>query len=258
MYVGLPWIHERGQALARRRRSTAWPAIAGVELLTPRDRMATLVTFRIARLAGRRRGPRAGRADLRDRPDDPAARRDPDQRRLLQHRRRDRAVRRRRSSCSPPTRPRRCRQRRSLTILGQGVRDGPRPRGDPASPTEPARRRSPVEIRWRQFRNAPRPVVRAVLSEPDRRDRPRRRLSRLRRRDQPRRGAARRRPAVLFVARPRSSRSSSSTGSVVTYLVVPLPRGSGERGRRSAWSAALGLFAAVPIATSCSSSSSRS
>ena len=36
-------------------------------------------------------------------------------------------------------------------------------------------------------------------------------------------------------------------GSVVTYLVVPLPTGSGERGRRSAWSAALGFFAAVPI-----------
>jgi hypothetical protein len=29
---------------------------------------------------------------------------------------------------------------------------------------------------------------------------------------------------------------------------VPLPRGSGERATRTAWSAALGLFAAVPIA----------
>jgi hypothetical protein len=37
------------------------------------------------------------------------------------------------------------------------------------------------------------------------------------------------------------------TGSIVTYLVVPLPRGSGDRKRRSWWSAALGLFAAVPI-----------
>ncbi|HLX35587.1 MAG TPA: hypothetical protein VKR30_10160 [Candidatus Limnocylindrales bacterium] len=37
-------------------------------------------------------------------------------------------------------------------------------------------------------------------------------------------------------------------GSVVTYLVVPLPRGSGERSTRTAWSAALGLFAAIPIA----------
>jgi hypothetical protein len=37
-------------------------------------------------------------------------------------------------------------------------------------------------------------------------------------------------------------------GSVVTYLVVPQPTGSGTVARRSAWSAALGFFAAVPIA----------
>lgn len=47
-------------------------------------------------------------------------------------------------------------------------------------------------------------------------------------------------------------------GSLVTYLVVPQPGGSGtgsvpgsvpgSRGRRSVWSAALGFFAAVPIA----------
>jgi L-cysteine/cystine lyase len=47
MYVGLPWIHERGQAMARAA-ADRLAAIAGVELLTPRDRMATLVTFRIA------------------------------------------------------------------------------------------------------------------------------------------------------------------------------------------------------------------
>ena len=34
-------------------------------------------------------------------------------------------------------------------------------------------------------------------------------------------------------------------GSVVTWLIVPQP---GRPGRRSAWSAALGFFAAVPIA----------
>jgi L-cysteine/cystine lyase len=46
MYVGLPWIHARGTALAR---ATAerLTGISGVELLTPRERMATLVTFRI-------------------------------------------------------------------------------------------------------------------------------------------------------------------------------------------------------------------
>jgi hypothetical protein len=37
-------------------------------------------------------------------------------------------------------------------------------------------------------------------------------------------------------------------GSLVTYLVVPQPNGSGTARRRSRWSAALGFFAAVPIA----------
>lgn len=38
------------------------------------------------------------------------------------------------------------------------------------------------------------------------------------------------------------------SGSLVTYLVVPQPSGAGRPARRSGWSAALGLFAAVPIA----------
>jgi len=40
-------------------------------------------------------------------------------------------------------------------------------------------------------------------------------------------------------------------GSLITWLVVPLPRGSrdaGTRSTRTPWSAALGLFAAIPIA----------
>jgi hypothetical protein len=37
-------------------------------------------------------------------------------------------------------------------------------------------------------------------------------------------------------------------GSLLTWLVVPLPRGSGARAVRTPWSAALGLFAAIPIA----------
>jgi len=36
-------------------------------------------------------------------------------------------------------------------------------------------------------------------------------------------------------------------GSVFTWLVVTQPRGSGHATTRSAWSAALGFFAAVPI-----------
>ena len=37
------------------------------------------------------------------------------------------------------------------------------------------------------------------------------------------------------------------SGSVVTWLIVPQPRGSGTTTTRSAWSAALGFFAAVPV-----------
>lgn len=108
-----------------------------------------------------------------------------------------------------------------------------------------ARRRSWAEIRWRQFRNAPRPVVRAVLS------------SLL--------------VAIVLgavylaydVAISRGTRLAGGdlrvafvavyiavvllTGSVVTYLVVPQPTGSGTRTLRTPWSAALGFFAAVPI-----------
>ena len=47
MYIGLSWIHERGQAMAQAA-AERLAGIDGVELLTPRDRMATLVTFRIA------------------------------------------------------------------------------------------------------------------------------------------------------------------------------------------------------------------
>jgi L-cysteine/cystine lyase len=47
MFVGLPWVIDRGQALA----AAAFDRLAsipGVTMLTPRERMATLVTFRIA------------------------------------------------------------------------------------------------------------------------------------------------------------------------------------------------------------------
>jgi selenocysteine lyase/cysteine desulfurase len=47
MYVGLPWIHARGASLARAA-ADRLAGISGVALLTPRDQMATLVTFRIA------------------------------------------------------------------------------------------------------------------------------------------------------------------------------------------------------------------
>jgi hypothetical protein len=110
----------------------------------------------------------------------------------------------------------------------------------------PPKRRSWAEVRWRQFRGAPRPVVRAVASSL---------------------GVA----IVLAIAYVAYDvalgrgavlpggdlRTLAVTlyvvvvlmcGTVVTYLVVPQPTGSGSVARRSAWSAALGFFAAVPIA----------
>lgn len=112
--------------------------------------------------------------------------------------------------------------------------------------TGPPSRRSWWEVRWRQFRNAPRPVVRAV-------------------------GANLAVAAVLGivylaydVALTRGARLPGGDlralfvavdvllvlglGSLITYLIVPLPRGSGDRVTRTGWSAALGLFAAAPIA----------
>ena len=108
------------------------------------------------------------------------------------------------------------------------------------------RQRSWAEVRWRQFRHAPRPVVRAVLSSLV--------------------------VAVVLacayvaydVALSRGARPAGGdlrvlalagyallvlvAGTLITYLVVPQPTGSGTVRRRSAWSAALGFFAAVPIA----------
>jgi hypothetical protein len=110
----------------------------------------------------------------------------------------------------------------------------------------PVRRRSWAEVRWRQFRNAPRPVVRAVASSlvvavvlaagyvlydvalsrgvalPG--------------------GDLRMLAVTLYVV------LVLLIGSLVTWLLVPLPSGSARAARRTAWSAALGFFAAVPIA----------
>jgi hypothetical protein len=117
---------------------------------------------------------------------------------------------------------------------------------DGAAPPR-ARRRGFVEVRWRQFRNAPRPVVRAVASS----------LS----------------VAVVLgvlylaydVALERGAVLPGGdlrlaflagyvavvlvAGAVITLLVVPLPSGrAGAPRHRNPWSLALGLFAAVPIA----------
>lgn len=115
-----------------------------------------------------------------------------------------------------------------------------------ATPPGDVRQRGWAEVRWRQFRNAPRPVVRAVLSSLvvaivlavvylvyDVA------LSR---------GAALPGGDLRVLAVAVYIAAVLVVGTVVTYLVVPQPTGSGTVRRRSGWSAALGFFAAVPVA----------
>lgn len=110
----------------------------------------------------------------------------------------------------------------------------------------PVRQRGWAEVRWRQFRNAPRPVVRAVLASLvvavvlavaylvyDVA------LSR---------GATLPGGDLRVLAIALYAVTVLVAGSLVTYLIVPQPTGSGTVRRRSGWSAALGFFAAVPIA----------
>jgi hypothetical protein len=110
----------------------------------------------------------------------------------------------------------------------------------------PVRQRSWAEIRWRQFRHAPRPVVRAVASS----------LvvaivlgvAYLGYDVALTRGAALPGGDLRALAVAVDVVAVLAAGTVVTYLIVPQPTGSGSTVRRSTWSAALGFFAAVPIA----------
>lgn len=108
------------------------------------------------------------------------------------------------------------------------------------------RQRGFLEIRWRQLRNAPRPIVRAVAAA----------LSVAmalglaylaydvaisRGIDLP--GGDLRSLAVLgFIV------IVLGAGALLTYLLVPQPVGAGARRRRTWWSGILGFLAAVPIA----------
>jgi hypothetical protein len=112
--------------------------------------------------------------------------------------------------------------------------------------TDPTiRRRSEMEVRWRQFRNAPRPVVRAVLSSLV--------VATILGLGYLAYDVALQRGAVLPGGDLRVLYLALDiaivlvVGSVVTWLVVPQPRGSGRSTTRSPWSAALGFFAAVPV-----------
>jgi len=105
------------------------------------------------------------------------------------------------------------------------------------------RPRSELEIRWRQARNAPPPVVRAVLANV---------------------AVAAIGGVVLLFVDWLASRGVLpgeltalaplvyvvvvvATGSLLTYLWVELPTGRAGEKRRSGWSAVLGFFASIPI-----------
>jgi hypothetical protein len=117
---------------------------------------------------------------------------------------------------------------------------------DPGDPGRLPRHRSWLEVRWRQFRHAPRPIVRAVAAS----------LSvavvmatgyvvydvALSRGATIPGGDLRTLAVALYVV------IVLICGSLVTYQVVPQPTGAGTVVRRTGWSAALGFFAAVPIA----------
>lgn len=117
---------------------------------------------------------------------------------------------------------------------------------DRREPIRPVRQRSQAEIRWRQFRHAPRPVVRAVAASLG--------VALVLAIGYVAYDLALSRGAVLPGGDLRVLAIAVyvvlvlTIGSLVTYLVVPQPTGSGNVARRSAWSAALGFFAAVPIA----------
>jgi hypothetical protein len=116
------------------------------------------------------------------------------------------------------------------------------PAGDPR---REIRRRGWAEVRWRQFRNAPRPVVRAVLSSLV--------VAIILGLGYLAYDVALRRGAMLPGGDLRTLYLVLDVlvvlvvGSVVTWLVVPQPRGTGLATTRSPWSAALGFFAAVPV-----------
>jgi len=93
------------------------------------------------------------------------------------------------------------------------------------------------EVRWRQARNAPPPIVRAITADVV---------------------VAVVAGAVLLAVELTVGAGLAAfavyllvvvgAGSVLTYLWAPLPTGAAGTRRRSPWAAMLGLFAAVPVA----------
>ena len=254
MYVGLPWAQERADpprgrgGRPPRRRSPASRCV------TPRGAMATLVTFRIAgwpaAAAVEELGSRAFAILARPADD----RRPPDLGGLLDHRGGARPVRRRRRAAGRATRPRRSRRAARSTILGSDDRPArltaARAVGGPAARL----------VRGPLAPVPPRPAagVPRGRDEPDRRDRARARVPRLRRRPRPRRAPPGRRPAAAV---PDGLRGDRARGGRADHLArrpaAHRDRGRGaRRGRRGAPRSACSPRSRSP--TSCSSCSTRS
>lgn len=106
--------------------------------------------------------------------------------------------------------------------------------------------RSWWEVRWRQFRNAPRPIVRAVASSLI--VATALGLAYLAYDVALSRGARLPGGDLRFAAATLDVALVLLFGTVVTWLIVPAPRGSGTRVVRTPWSAALGFLAAIPVA----------
>ena len=113
-----------------------------------------------------------------------------------------------------------------------------------AQPPREVKQRSELEVRWRQTRNPPQPVVRAVVANvvvatvggvilllidwlADHGELPE--------------FFASVGPTAIYVA------VVIISGTVFTYLWVELPTGVPGEKRRSLWAGMLGLFAAIPI-----------
>jgi hypothetical protein len=120
----------------------------------------------------------------------------------------------------------------------------PKPKPDPSTKPRPeVRHRSEWEIRWRQARNAPPPVVRAVLANVS---------------------VATVGGILLLLSDWLASHDVLPaffldlaplvyvavvivSGTIFTYLWVELPTGVPGEKRRSAWAGVLGFFASIPI-----------
>ena len=116
--------------------------------------------------------------------------------------------------------------------------EAPAPATSDAEPhPAPVPERSELDIRWRQARNVPPPIVRAILAD----------LVvasvggvLLLTWDVANDGAGLG-AFVLYVL------SVAFVGSLLTYLWAPLPTGASGVVRRTPWAAMLGLFAAFPV-----------